>query len=298
MSKRQKLAKWLLGNPVCLLDYPHAKIQMKGDTRLLAARAKACAKEPDTVAWLEEHMEPTDVLYDIGACVGAYSLIANKLGASVYAFEPSFSNFSVLMENIHLNKVRIQAFQIALSDKTGLADFHYRDTQAGKAMHSLHTPVNEENGVLFMPSAIHQVMTYSLDDFIQVFNLPKPTFIKLDIDAGIGPALAGMRQTLNNPVVKSVFIELHSETEHYPFALSLFQSAGFNQINQPGKGWGNYCFSRNFIEAHDPVKPCYCPTCTRKPDTIICQCPHCDCEAEEGMNGSCYECATIGCITV
>src|SRR6185503_20835907 len=41
-------------------------------------RAKSCAKEPWTVEWLLQDVRRGDVLYDIGANVGTFSLIAAK----------------------------------------------------------------------------------------------------------------------------------------------------------------------------------------------------------------------------
>ena len=50
-------------------------------------RAASCAKEPWTVNWLRDAVGPGDVLYDIGANVGAFSLVAAKhCGAHVVAF--------------------------------------------------------------------------------------------------------------------------------------------------------------------------------------------------------------------
>ena len=60
------------------------------------------AKEPWTVAWLDDSVRPGDVVYDIGANVGVFSLIAaaNLDGqGSVVAFEPGYANFSRLCEN-------------------------------------------------------------------------------------------------------------------------------------------------------------------------------------------------------
>src|SRR6185436_17615377 len=67
-------------------------------------RARACAKEPWTVRWLQEHVGRGEVLYYIGANVGAFSLIAAiARGASVVAFEPGYATFARLCENIQLN---------------------------------------------------------------------------------------------------------------------------------------------------------------------------------------------------
>src|SRR4051794_19540475 len=56
------------------LDYEPASIELVGATKQERKRRNSVRKEPFTVKWIESL--PTDtVLYDIGANVGAYSLI-------------------------------------------------------------------------------------------------------------------------------------------------------------------------------------------------------------------------------
>lgn len=48
-------------------------------------------------------LRPGDVCLDIGAHIGAFSVLAASRGAHVYAFEPVPANFALLVENIALN---------------------------------------------------------------------------------------------------------------------------------------------------------------------------------------------------
>ena len=102
---------------VTALDGPAASIvsvdYSRHDVRLLVTsdmerrwRARAVKKEPWTVAWLEESMSGGGVLYDVGANVGAFSLIGAKVCGSrgtVVAFEPGFASYAHLCSNIVLN---------------------------------------------------------------------------------------------------------------------------------------------------------------------------------------------------
>jgi len=61
-------------------------------------------KEPETLAWIDG-MTHADVLWDIGANVGLYSLYAAKRNdMTVLSFEPSIFNLELLGRNCHLNK--------------------------------------------------------------------------------------------------------------------------------------------------------------------------------------------------
>src|SRR5438046_1543914 len=74
------------------LDYPGADLRIGVTSRTeILSRLRPCEKEPWTVAWLERTVRPGDVLWDVGANVGAYSLIAASLGreaAQIVAVEP------------------------------------------------------------------------------------------------------------------------------------------------------------------------------------------------------------------
>src|SRR5688572_2023380 len=61
-------------------------------------------KEPDTIAWINR-MKPGDVLFDVGANMGQYSLLAAQRGVRVHAFEPEAQNFALLVRNIIVNNL-------------------------------------------------------------------------------------------------------------------------------------------------------------------------------------------------
>ena len=60
-------------------------------------------KEPGTIAWLDKEVKEGDVLFDIGANIGLYSVYAASKGAKVYAFEPHIINAAKLLLNTSLN---------------------------------------------------------------------------------------------------------------------------------------------------------------------------------------------------
>ena len=85
------------------LDYPGAKILMEAETQQeMGYRIHSCQKEPWTVAMIER-MQPGDVLYDIGANVGAYTLVAAALHHRVVAIEPGYANYARLCQNPTMN---------------------------------------------------------------------------------------------------------------------------------------------------------------------------------------------------
>src|SRR5262245_6260043 len=62
-------------------------------------------KEPITLQWIAG-FNGTDVLVDIGANVGMYTIWSAKTrGVRVFAFEPEAQNYALLNRNIAMNQV-------------------------------------------------------------------------------------------------------------------------------------------------------------------------------------------------
>jgi FkbM family methyltransferase len=189
------------------LDYDRADIFMRVMTDAEEFRLRACAKEPFTIDWIHQRVGEGDVLYDVGANVGAYSLIAAKKpagGARVFAFEPSATTVATLCHNVVLNDVadRVTPLPIALSNTTRLAAFSLRDLEPGAARHVLDGAPDGDTRYQ------QPVMTFGLDDLIETFRLPLPNHIKLDVDGGELEVLEGASKTLASPSLRSMLVEV------------------------------------------------------------------------------------------
>src|SRR4029077_11046392 len=69
-----------------------------------------------------------DIVFDVGANIGVFTLCAAKQGARVYAYEPIPPTFELLQQNIHLHgfDTMAHARNIGLSDRTEeKIMFHY-----------------------------------------------------------------------------------------------------------------------------------------------------------------------------
>jgi FkbM family methyltransferase len=194
------------------LDYAGGDIRLCVDSWIEhEVRLRSCAKEPETVAWIEQAFRPGDVFYDVGANVGAYSLVAwaHLSGrVRVYAFEPGFATFPQLCRNVALNRAQqaIVPLQVALSDVSGIVEFHYQNVLPGGALHSLGEAV-DQGGRQFAPSVSLPTPAFRLDDFVRQFGLPWPTHLKIDVDGTERRVLAGAGAALSSPSFRSLLIE-------------------------------------------------------------------------------------------
>ena len=166
-------------------------------------RTHSTRKEPETALWAKSIGD--GVLYDVGANIGAYSLIAAQKNPrlQVCAFEPNYSNFYALTENILKNGLlRIRPFLIALSKSSGFDTFNYASRDMGAALSALGEPIDYK-GEVFSPALKMTVPCFSIGDLVQTYGFPAPTHIKLDVDSiepdileGAAPVLGGVVSVL------------------------------------------------------------------------------------------------------
>jgi len=176
-------------------------------------RAKASyTAEPATMRWIETCITPADIVYDIGANVGAYSLLIGRrlerAGGKVLAFEPESANFHSLNRNIIANKLSetVTAYCLAFDSSFGVSDFFLSSTIPGSATHSVGRP--ESEGISFAPAHRQGILTLSLDDFPLLPGVPFPNHIKIDVDGNEKTIVENGHATLADPRTRSLLIEV------------------------------------------------------------------------------------------
>lgn len=219
------------------LDYPHADIRMVvSSERERQRRVRSCQREPWTVEWLDTQVQPGDVVYDIGANVGTFSLIAAVArGASVIAFEPGYANFARLCENIHLNACDRQIVPVPfpLVDASGLLGFRYRTPEPGESRHKLSAW--EFGREYRVDERYRQPMcALTLDTACSVFGFPLPNHIKLDVDGAELRVLAGARETLAQGSLRTLVVEAGADT--WDRVVALLDEAGFELRHRTDRG--------------------------------------------------------------
>ena len=190
-------------------------------------------KEPWTVAWLDDNVRPGDVVYDIGANVGVFSLIAAvNLGGdgTVIAFEPGFATFARLCENIRLNNFTgvIVPVPVPLSHRPGLQRFRYKSMEPGQSRHRFSAQA--WNPTDKIKSTEQPMLAMSLDQAIRDFGVPRPTLIKLDVDGAETLVLQGGSETVRHPALRSVIAEIDPDCE--AAVLDILGQSGLNLVGR------------------------------------------------------------------
>jgi FkbM family methyltransferase len=129
-----------------------------------------------------------DVIFDLGANTGVYSLIAKSINpdSKVYAFEPVARVFSKLKENISLNNYDITAIEKAVSNADGTAVIH--DTVSE---HTYSVTVNAKREPGDQRVIETKIPIVTLNTFIRQNNIGKIDLMKIDVETHEPEVLEG-----------------------------------------------------------------------------------------------------------
>lgn len=120
---------------------------------------------------LREIVKPADVVYDIGAHVGYFSIIFGKLvgaAGAVYAFEPVKENYEFILQHISINRMaNVTATNAGIGATSGTACFATENHTA--------TYHRTDSGSVRVP-------VYNLEEYVRDNHLPPPDLIKMDIE--------------------------------------------------------------------------------------------------------------------
>ena len=191
-------------------------------------------KEPWTVEWFDTQVRRGDVVYDIGANVGVFSLIAaaNLDGrGTVLAFEPGYATYARLCENIRLNKLNslIVPIPVPLSDRPGLQRFRYKSLEPGQSRHKFAAE-SWDPATTSVKASDQAMLATSLDQVVSQYAAPMPNLIKLDVDGAEALVLRGAGEALRYRELRSVLAEVDPACEDE--VLQVLSTAGFNLIDR------------------------------------------------------------------
>jgi len=142
-----------------------------------------------------------DVVIDIGANIGYYTLIAAKLvgdSGIVITFEPEPYNFHLLKKNVEVNGYKnVILEQRAVSNKNANLKLFLSEDNIGD--HRIYQPSESRKSI--------EIESIRLDDYIKNAGIDKVNIIKMDIQGAEGLALQGMHEVLTKNKDLTIFTE-------------------------------------------------------------------------------------------
>lgn len=146
-------------------------------------------------------IKPGDVVMDVGAGFGSYSLTALAAGAGlVVAVEPGKEEFFALAQNMQLNHIapaRHLLLNCCVMDSEVVAGYdpELRSCAAGPSK-----PMQHRQGA-------------TVDSLVRDYRLPKLDWLKVDVEGAEVHVLAGASETLKR-FRPAVLVEIHPEFTH------------------------------------------------------------------------------------
>ena len=149
-------------------------------------------------------IQPGDCVYDIGANVGLYTLLASSMvgpAGTVYAFEPVTRNAYYLRRHLALNDVwNCEVIEAAVCDTDGMLRF------SARGWHDAMGRLSADGELL-----VHSV---SLDGCcFDATSFRLPNIIKIDVEGAEFLVLQGAKRILTESHAK-LFIEIHGTQQH------------------------------------------------------------------------------------
>lgn len=242
-------------NPVYTKRINEKEIRFHTPTVFTHWRAKTfLTKEPCTIDWINS-MGDESYLLDVGANMGVYSIYAALIrGLRVTAVEPEVSNASLLKKNILLNALteNIDLWAVGLGDRNGIQPLYVNDLRLAGSCHSLGEEL-DFNLVSKKFKTVQYVYGTTIDAIVNQKN-KTPTHIKIDVDGLEHKVINGALNTLRNPQLISLCVELNLNLEEHREIITLLGSYDFHydvdQVKRalrsdgPFKGVGEHIFVR------------------------------------------------------
>lgn len=153
-------------------------------------------------------LEAGDVVFDIGANIGFFSLFAIKQGAEkVYSFEPIKSTFDYLNKNTK-DVESIQVFNLGVGAETKEEEFIiYKDSSSVSINNTLGIQNNYDNNNIQR----EKVKLININDFIEENNIDKIDYIKIDCEGGEIDFFTTIKPDFLRNKVRKISGEIHIE---------------------------------------------------------------------------------------
>lgn len=156
------------------------------------------------MAFVLHLLRPGDLLVDVGANIGSYSVLAaGGAGAHCIAFEPGSAAFAWLERNIRVNNI------------TALTQCHLQAVGAGLGQVALSIHGDTVNHVLSNPEPTDDFARVAMTTLDATLAGRAPLMLKIDVEGFETEVLNGAAQTLSNTVLRCLLLELNRSGERY-----------------------------------------------------------------------------------
>jgi len=184
--------------------------------------------EKDLKVFLDSYVRDS-IFWDVGACVGNFSVYAASKGNTVYCFEPDGLTFSTLVHNTGNAKLNIHALPVALGKKNAIESLSMRVFESANAYNTVGRDVSFD-GSTFRPAHKLACLEFRGDYLVSEMGLPVPNYIKIDVDGNELQVLEGLGLLLKHPALQGIAIELIEDNPETQLSEALISANGFTEV--------------------------------------------------------------------
>lgn len=187
--------------------------------------------------------ERSDVIFDVGANTGVYTLLAKAFNTSakLYAFEPIERIYNLLDQNVKLNKLQqTTTVNKAVSNHVGIVEMH--DMAEGN-LYEASLETQYIDGLSYDRKRFRKrnVEVETIDHFVQANKITRIDLIKIDVETHEPKVIEGMRESLKHfrPIILIEIlnhdvanaISVHFEDLNYVY-YNINESTGYDRVDR------------------------------------------------------------------
>lgn len=173
------------------VKYPHLDLTVKTRPNTFWEGFSRGRWEPDCIKFLSNVVRENQIILDVGAWIGSYTMLFSKLmnqTGQVYAFEPDPLSYRVLCDHVKKNRLtNVHTENICLSNGSGRTKLvACRFGKSGSSM------IGYEKGNKLKETT---VKTNSLDNYCEEHKII-PDGIKIDVEGAEGLVIEGCQNII------------------------------------------------------------------------------------------------------
>lgn len=167
--------------------------------------------EYEEMNFIYNYLEKDDVFIDVGANIGAHTLMAaSKIKTGkIFSFEPSEKAILYLKENIQINNLNqlVTVVDKVVSNKNGFEKFII-----GK-----HSEIDRIGNHTDLSYKMKTSPSISLDKFLSSRKVPCVDLIKIDVEGAELKVLEGLKNYLDAGKIEVIIFEINPNSEKYGY---------------------------------------------------------------------------------
>ena len=183
-----------------------------------------------------DQIKAGEVLFDLGACEGRFSIYAALKGIKCHSFEPEKNNYSAFLENLQVNTLGqeiVKTYKLAIGEENKKGKLNIGQPWAG-GHQKVVQQVETREDLKFDFKDVEEIEVVSLDQFIEDNNIEHPDYLKVDIDGSEVSFLQGAQKTLRNKKLKKVIFELETNDKNFDLIILNLKKNGLEEEQRFG----------------------------------------------------------------